>query len=220
MACTAADSRLNTRGDTGILPSGFVYARELVPELRVALAYYGSDNFIGEPIVGYEANRLVLTRAATLALGAVQAELAYCGLGLKVFDGYRPQRAVDRFIAWAHDSADLRMRDIYYPHVDKARLFPEGYLVERSTHSRGSTVDLTLVDALSGEELDMGTPFDFFDPRSWPASLTVGAAPRAHRQLLRSVMHRHGFAGVAEEWWHFTLRDEPFPEIYFDFVIR
>jgi D-alanyl-D-alanine dipeptidase len=220
MAYTAADSRPNPRRDAAILPAGFVDARELVPGLRVDLAYYGSHNFIGEPIVGYEANRLILTQAAALALGAVQAELAYCGLGLKVFDGYRPQRAVDRFIAWAHDPADLRMRDLYYPHIDKARLFPEGYLVERSTHSRGSTVDLSIVDAESGAELDMGTPFDFFDPRSWPESRDVNVAQRAHRQLLRSVMHRHGFVGVAEEWWHFTLRDEPFPTTYFDFVIR
>jgi D-alanyl-D-alanine dipeptidase len=201
------------------LPSAFVYAQELVPALRVELAYCGSHNFIGEPIVGYAANRLILTQDATLALREVQAELGYCGLGLKVFDGYRPQRAVDRFIAWAHDPGDLRMKAAYYPHIDKARLFPEGYLVERSSHSRGSTVDLTLVDAGSGVELDMGTPFDFFDPRSWPGNRDVNAVQRAHRQLLRSVMHKHGFVGVAEEWWHFTLRDEPFPATYFDFPV-
>lgn len=205
---------------TASLPAGFVYADELIPDLRVALVYFSDENFVGERIEGYEANRLILTKEAALALRAVQEEVAYCGLALKVFDGYRPQRAVDRFIAWAHDPNDLRMRDGYYPHIDKSRLFPEGYLVARSTHSRGSTVDLTLVDAESDEELDMGTRFDFFDPRSWPANREVGTAQRAHRQLLRSVMYKHGFVGVVEEWWHFTLKNEPFPDTYFDFVIR
>ncbi|MDR0779224.1 MAG: M15 family metallopeptidase [Pseudomonadales bacterium] len=200
------------------LPPGFVYAQEWVPALCVDLVYCGSHNFIGAPIAGYAAERLILTREAALALGEIQAELESCGLALKVFDGYRPQRAVDHFIAWAQDPDDLRMRDKYYPRLDKARLFAEGYLVTRSSHSRGSTVDVSLVDD-NGAELDMGTCFDFFDPRSWPQSRAVGAPQRAHRLLLRSVMQRHGFVGVAEEWWHFTLREEPFPATYFDFVI-
>ncbi|MDR2213679.1 MAG: M15 family metallopeptidase [Pseudomonadales bacterium] len=210
----------SSTGASEPLPAGFVYAQELLPQLCVDLVYCKSGNFIGEPITGYEAERLILTRAATLALGEVQTELAHFGLALKVFDGYRPQRAVDRFIAWTHEAGDLRMKDLYYPRVDKERLFPDGYLLARSAHSRGSTVDLTLIDAHGAAELDMGTRFDFFDPSSWPQSQEVNAAQRAHRLLLREVMHRHGFVGVAEEWWHFTLRDEPFVDGYFDFVVR
>jgi D-alanyl-D-alanine dipeptidase len=137
-----------------------------------------------------------------------------------VFDAYRPQRAVDHFIRWAHDSADTRTKAEYYPNLNKEEIFPNGYLVELSSHSRGSTVDLTLIDCYTYEELDMGTPFDFFDLMSWPASLQVTPQQRANRLLLRSIMGKHGFVPVEEEWWHFTLKDEPYPDRYFDFPIR
>jgi D-alanyl-D-alanine dipeptidase len=150
----------------------------------------------------------------------VQFDIAYAGLALKVFDGYRPQRAVDFFGRWAADEGDVRHQQVYYPHLHKAELFPQGYLVRQSAHSRGSTVDLTLIDAASGAELDMGTHFDYFDPLSWPSALAVPPSLRAHRLLLRQVMQARGFVPVEEEWWHFTLAREPYPHRYFDFPVR
>jgi len=202
------------------MPAGFVDVGDLIPGLVTDLRYFGTENFVGECIEGYESGRLLATRDAALALREVQHELAECGLALKVFDAYRPQRAVNHFISWANDASDVRRKAEYYPHLDKDQLFPAGYLLEFSSHSRGSTVDLTLIDRGSGVELDMGTPFDFFDPSSWPASLEVGAQQRANRMLLRSMMCRHGFVPVAEEWWHFTLHNEPYPDTWFDFPIR
>lgn len=202
------------------IPAGFVDLCETVPGLVKDLRYYGNDNFVGEPVDGYHADRLLCTDAAAWALREVQRELVGCGLALKVFDAYRPQRAVNHFVRWAHDESDVRCKADYYPRIDKGQLFPSGYLLEFSSHSRGSTVDLTLIDQLSGVELDMGTPFDFFDTRSWPGSMEVGTQQRANRLLLRSVMCRHGFVPVAEEWWHFTLHNEPYPDTWFDFPIR
>ena len=175
---------------------------------------------MGERIPGYEAERAIGTLELALALKDVQRELAYANLELKIFDAYRPQRAVDHFIRWAHDAADIRTKAEYYPNIGKEEIFPKGYLLEHSSHSRGSTVDLTIIDSYTFLELDMGTAFDFFDELSWPASLLVSPQQRANRQLLRSLMTKHGFVPVEEEWWHFTLRDEPYPETYFDFPIR
>jgi D-alanyl-D-alanine dipeptidase len=171
------------------------------------------------PIDGYQAARVYITRPAAEALAAVQAELASFGLGLKVFDAYRPQRAVDHFVRWAENLDDAVMKDRYYPDVDKANLFRDGYIAARSGHSRGSTVDLTIIDAASGDELDMGTPWDFFDPSSAPLSAAVFAEQRANRMLLRSLMLKYNFQPLAEEWWHFTLAEEPYPNTYFDFPI-
>lgn len=202
------------------IPDNFVHLREVAPDIVEDVRYYGSDNFIGERIPGYDAPRLILTLEAAQALRLAQLELSYAGLGLKVFDAYRPQRAVDYFGRWADDAADTRKQQRFYPHLQKHELFPRGYLVGQSAHSRGSTVDLTLVDAISYLELDMGTEFDFFDLLSWPSATGVSAEQRANRMLLRSVMMTAGFAGVEEEWWHFTLLREPYPDRYFDFVIR
>lgn len=201
------------------IPDSFVDLCEVIPGLVKDLRYYGSNNFVGTPIDGYQADRLLATREAARALHAVQRELEDFGLALKVFDAYRPQRAVNHFLRWANDPADLRCKAAYYPDIEKGELFPSGYLLELSSHSRGSTVDLTLIDPQTGVELDMGTPFDFFDPRSWPGSLEVDAQQRANRLLLRSMMCRHGFVPVAEEWWHFTLHEEPYPDSWFDFPI-
>lgn len=204
------------------LPNGFVYLDEVVPGLLFDLRYAGHNNFIGEPIDGYLKPRAILTRPAAQALGRAQEELKPFGLGLKVFDAYRPQRAVDHFVRWAKDIADVRMKPAYYPAVDKTRLFRDGYIAERSGHSRGSTVDLTVValdGALAGE-LDMGGTYDFFDPHSWAAAATPGAAQRANRLLLQLLMKKHGFRPYEQEWWHFTLNGEPFPETYFDFPVQ
>lgn len=204
------------------LPEGFAYAQEQMPDLAVDLRYLGSDNFVGRPIAGYEASRVILTEAAATALAGVQRDLATFGLGLLVYDAYRPTRAVADFVAWAQDPTDTEMKARYYPDVDKEDLIPGGYIAPRSSHSRGSTVDVTLVSRGAGPAtaLDMGTGFDLFSPRSWPTSTAVSPSARAHRLLLQTMMAKHGFVPYPQEWWHFTLRDEPFPDTYFDFPVR
>jgi D-alanyl-D-alanine dipeptidase len=203
-------------------PAGFVNVNDAVPGVRTELRYFTKDNFVGERIDGYEADSCYISADAANALAEVQKELEAFGLGLKVFDAYRPQRAVDHFVRWAEDLADTRMKAKYYPGVEKKHLFRDGYIAAKSGHSRGSTVDLTIVSLGPGDpvELDMGTGWDYFGPRSWPASLDVSPQQRANRMLLQSLMVKHGFKPLAEEWWHFTLKDEPFPKTYFDFVIE
>ena len=211
-ACTTADAQ--TRG------AGFVNAADVVRGLVVEMRYAGAHNFVGRPIAGYEAPVCLLTRETAEALASVQRELAPSGRGLKVYDCYRPTRAVADFAVWARDPNDQRMRAEFYPNVDKSQLFAQGYIAERSGHSRGSTVDLTLVDLATGAEIDMGTPYDLFDPRSWPSDTSVSAVAQANRQALQSIMVAHGFRPLREEWWHFTLVGEPHPETYFDFPVR
>lgn len=201
-------------------PDGFVDAATVIPELRVEMRYAGAHNFIGRRVDGYAAPVCLLSRQAAAALAQVQTELAAQGLGLKVFDCYRPQRAVAHFARWARDLGDQSTKAEFYPNVDKSQLFALGYIAERSGHSRGSTVDLTIVDLASGAEIDMGSPFDLFDVRSWPTDQSVGAAARSNRLLLQNLMTRHGFHPLREEWWHFTLNAEPYPETYFDFIVR
>jgi zinc D-Ala-D-Ala dipeptidase len=200
-------------------PAAFVDAATVVPGLIVEMRYAGSHNFVGRPIDGYEAPRCLLTRAAADALAAVAADIKPRGLVLKVFDCYRPTRAVANFVHWARDLKDQKMKAEFYPNVDKRTLFRDGYIAIRSGHSRGSTMDLTLAKS-GGTELDMGTHFDFFSPKSWTADPTVGAEPHANRMLLANTMRRRGFYGYFREWWHFTLRGEPFPDTYFDFVVK
>lgn len=205
------------------LPPGFVYVDEAVAGVKLEIRYATPHNFVGRPIDGYLKPRAILTRQAAEALDAVQAELKPFGLGLKVFDAYRPRRAVAHFVRWAEDLGDAAMKQEFYPTVKKEDLFKDGYIAARSSHSRGSTVDLTLAPlagATPGEELDMGSPFDFFGPPSWPDSPAAGPAQRAHRLLLRTLMLKHGFAPYPQEWWHFTLKNEPFPDTYFDFPVE
>ena len=204
------------------VPDGFVEIRDVIPGVVIDVRYFSEDNFVGERIDGYEDARIYITREAAGALAKVQAELAAFGLGLKMFDAYRPQRAVDHFVRWAEDTADTKMKSRYYPDVEKRHLFRDGYIAAKSGHSRGSTVDVTLVSLDSGQpvELDMGTDWDFFGPKSWPSNTEVSAQARANRMLLQALMVKHGFRVLAEEWWHFTLVGEPFPETYFDFVVE
>ena len=201
-------------------PPGFVDMAEFIIDLEIDVRYHGSNNFVGAPIDGYNAARIFLTREAADALLGVQSDLRQIGLGLKLFDGYRPQRAVDHFVRWAQDLDDTRMKQRFYPNVDKANLFRDGYIAERSGHSRGSTIDLTLVSIDTGDELFMGTRWDFFDPASWPSSQVIGEQARANRTLLQIMMMKHGFQPLREEWWHFSLRNEPYPDTYFDFPIE
>ena len=198
----------------------FVDAAQVVPGLALDMRYAGSDNFVGRPIAGYEAARCLLTPQAARALGRAQAALAPEGLGLKLFDCYRPRRAVVDFAAWARDPAETRMKAAYYSRVDKADLFRLGYIAERSAHSRGSTVDLTLVRVADGAERDMGTPFDLFDEASATDAPGIGATPSGNRRRLRDAMIRAGFAPYAQEWWHFTLRNEPYLDTAFDRPVR
>ena len=202
------------------LPKGFTYVDEAVPGVVFDVRYYTAHNFVGERIDGYLAPKVILTHQAAQGLAGVQADLAPFGLSVKVYDGYRPQRAVDHFVRWGKDVGDTRMKDEFYPDVDKKNLFRDGYIATKSSHSRGSTVDLTIVDAATGKDLDMGSPFDFFGKPSWPENQAMSAQVRANRALLREVMDRHGFKPLKEEWWHFTLRDEPFPDTYFDFPVQ
>ncbi|MER2264947.1 M15 family metallopeptidase [Methylobacterium oxalidis] len=196
-----------------------VDAARVVPGLVTEIRYAGRHNFVGRPIDGYEAPLCLLTPEAAAALAHVQAALKAEGLGLKVFDCYRPRRAVADFVRWARDPTDLGGQAEFYPRVDKRDLFRLGYLAEQSGHSRGSTVDLTLIDRASGRERAMGTPFDMFDPRSGETA-EIPAEARANRAKLREAMMAAGFAPYPSEWWHFTLRNEPHRGPGFDVPVR
>jgi D-alanyl-D-alanine dipeptidase len=203
------------------LPEGFVFIDEAVPGIRQDIRYAGSNNFVGRPVIGYVVQRAVLTEQAAQALAAAQMDLQPFGLALLVFDAYRPQQAVDDFVAWSKDYGDTQTKATYYPRVPRASLFPEGYIAERSGHSRGSTIDLTIVSTSTPfKPLDMGTAFDFFGKESWPDYAGISSQQRANRLLLRNLMIKHGFKPYAQEWWHFTLDSEPFPETYFNFVVQ
>lgn len=208
-------------GQSWALEAGFVYVDDVIPDVVVELRYRTDNNFIGRPIDGYTGNRAILSRPATESLAKVQADLNVFGLGIKIYDAYRPQRAVNHFVRWANDITDTRMKAEYYPDVDKRNLFKEDYIAERSGHSRGSTVDLTLVELSAPQRsLDMGTPFDFFGVASWPDHPALTPQQRANRMLLQTVMIKHGFRPYPKEWWHFTLNAEPYPETYFDFPVE
>lgn len=200
-------------------PAGFVDAAAVVPGLVVDMRYAGTDNFVGRPVAGYERPLCLLTRAAAAALAEVQRDLAARGLGLKVFDCYRPARAVAAFVRWARDPAD-RARPEFYPRVDKRNLFRDGYIAVRSGHSRGSTVDLTLVRLADRQELDMGSPFDLFDVRSALRHPGLPEAARRNRAVLAGALRRRGFRAYSKEWWHYTLANEPYRGTTFDFPIR
>jgi D-alanyl-D-alanine dipeptidase len=201
-------------------PDSFVNAASVAPGLIVEARYATPHNFVGVPIDGYERPLCYLTRPAAAALAQVVADLEPRGLTLKAYDCYRPERAVAHFVRWARNLGDVKMKAEFYPQVDKSTLFRDGYIAARSGHSRGSTVDLTLASRADGTVRDMGTPFDFFSPRSWPSDPSVGAEARANRALLARAMAHRGFRAYDKEWWHFTLRHEPYPQNYFDFPVR
>ena len=192
----------------------FITVNKEIPSIRFEMRYASGYNFIGRPIDGYRAPLCYLTKEASLALQKVQTALQKEGHTLRVYDCFRPQRAVDHFVRWAKDLDDTGMKKTYYPNVEKKDLFDQGYIAARSGHSRGSTVDLTI------DALDMGTPFDFFDPRSHTDSSAVTKEQHKNRMALKKVMEENGFQNYAEEWWHYTLKEEPFRESYFDFEIR
>ena len=201
-------------------PDTFVDVTTVAPGILVEARYATAHNFVGHVIDGYEKPVCYLTKPAAAALAQVVADLEPRGLTIKVYDCYRPERAVAHFVRWAQNLGDIRMKAEFYPHVDKSTLFRDGYIASRSGHSRGSTSDLTLARRSDGQALDMGTPFDFFSPRSWPSDTSVSAEAQANRALLAQAMRKRGFYPYDKEWWHFTLRHEPYPQTYFDFVVR
>jgi D-alanyl-D-alanine dipeptidase len=201
------------------LPKGFVYLRDLVPNCEIDLRYYGTNNFVGRKIDGYQQPVCIITQDAALALLEASEEFEKRGYRIKIFDTYRPQRAVNHFSKWANNLDDTLTKQIYYPNVNKADLFKLQYIASKSGHSRGSTIDLTLIDA-QGNPLEMGTTWDYFGPESWPSDTSISKLAFKNRHVLRSIMIASGFVPYHEEWWHFTLKNEPFPETYFDFVIE
>lgn len=202
------------------LPEGFVYAKTIIPDLNVELRYFTTNNFVGDTIDGYTANKLIITKETAEALKKVQHDLQQQNLCLKVYDGYRPQRAVNHFMRWARDLNDTINKQQFYPDVEKRFLFREEYIATRSGHSRGSTIDLTIIDGTTSEPLDMGSPYDFFGKESWVNHDDLTETQKANRQLLQTVMKKYNFRNYTKEWWHFTLRWEPFPKTYFDFEIE
>ena len=203
-----------------MLPNGFVSVSDLFCGLLLDIRYYSSYNFVGSRVDGYEQPAAILTAEAASALRKAAEDALKRGLIFKIFDAYRPQRAVDHFVRWAEDVSDIRMKPCFYPDIDKCDLFDKGFIARRSGHSRGSTVDLTLFDVRRGADLDMGGPFDFFGPLSHPDYDGITKQQRANRMLLRELMTDHGFTPLSTEWWHFTLKDEPYPETCFDFPVR
>jgi D-alanyl-D-alanine dipeptidase len=200
-------------------PSGFVLLAEYVPGIIQEIRYYSTYNFIGDRIDGYEEPCALLTKEAARALKAVSNELMVQGYRLKVFDAYRPVSAVKHFILWGIEDQDIRMKPYFYPDLQKQELFAKGYIAKQSSHSRGSTIDLTLLDMATGRELDMGSPFDRFGEISHPDYRDITQEQYDNRMLLRRAMLRGGFEPIDCEWWHFTLKDEPYPETYFDFPV-
>ena len=200
-------------------PSGFVLLADYVPHIVQEIRYYSTYNFIGERIDGYEEPCALLTIEAARALKAVSQEMNVQGFRLKVFDAYRPARAVRHFVLWGIEDQDLRMKPYFYPDLEKEELFAQGYIAKLSSHSRGSTVDLTLLDMKTGKELDMGSPFDLFSEVSHPDYRGITEEQYNNRMALQKVMVRNGFQPIDCEWWHFTLKNEPYPETYFDFPV-
>lgn len=199
--------------------SMFVIVSDLDPTIVTSIKYATNDNFIGKPLDGYFQPIAILTRPAATALIEVNKELQRRGLALKIFDAYRPQRAVEQIIRWSHDSDDTLMRQKFYPRLKKVDLRYQGYISKRSKHAMGSTVDLTIIDTATHQELDMGTPFDFLDVKAHYNADGLSKQQRDNRKLLRTVMSRHGFYPIEAEWWHFTLRHQPY-NTAFDFPVH
>lgn len=215
----AADTLAQTI-DQEKMPQGFVVLSDVIPDVIQEIRYHSTYNFVGTRVDGYEEPVALITRQAAEALKAVNTELMALGYRIKVYDTYRPQRAVSHFVRWAKVIGDTLTKQSFYPEVDKRLLFKLGFIASKSGHSRGSTIDLTLVHVQSGKEVDMGGVFDYFGELSHPSYQKISKEQKSNRMLLRRVMMKHGFAPLETEWWHFTLKNEPYPNTYFDFPIR
>ena len=207
------------RNDVTMDSSGFVVLADFVPHIVQEIRYYSTYNFIGERIDGYEEPCALLTVEAARALKTVSNELNVQGYRLKLFDAYRPACAVKHFTLWGIEDQDIRMKPCFYPELEKQELFAKGYIARQSSHSRGSTVDLTLLDMKTGKEVDMGGPFDYFGELSHPDYRGITDEQFENRMFLQKAMVRNGFKPIDCEWWHFTLENEPYPDTYFNFPV-
>jgi zinc D-Ala-D-Ala dipeptidase len=229
---------------TDKMPDNFVDIQKIIPDVALDIRYYGPHNFLGERVDGYLAPKCFLTKEVAQALSNVQKDLVPFSMTLKIYDCYRPQRAVDHFVRWAKEIDNTKTMREFYPTIDKRNLFKDGYIAEKSGHSRGSTIDLTIVplptpgqaDYIPGQKLakcylpaakrfhdnsiDMGTGFDCFHELSNTANANIGCQQKINRLLLKSLMEKHGFKNYDMEWWHYTLKNEPYPDTYFNFVIE
>lgn len=220
LAILAVVASWTVRANQNQLPDGFAYVTDVIPTAILEVRYFSEDNFVGAVVDGYHAPKAILTQEAAEALKKAADILYEQGYYIKIFDAYRPQRAVDHFIRWAKDLDDTKMKGKYYPDLDKSVLFELGYIAEKSGHSRGSTVDLTLVDIATGEELDMGSGFDFFGEISNHGTDLITEEQERNRNILRDAMVAAGFEVYPEEWWHYKLKYEPYPDTYFDFPVK
>ncbi|WP_445749163.1 M15 family metallopeptidase [Polaribacter sp.] len=198
----------------------FVYLKDVDASIQTELRYFSNQNFIGKPIDGYQKDCVIVTKQTAEALQKIQAILKKEGLSLKVFDAYRPQQAVNHFVRWAKVLNDTLMKSEYYPKVQKSQLFQLGFIASKSGHTRGSTVDITLVNIKTGKEVDMGSAYDFFGEESHPFYKKITKKQKKNRLFLRKIMLENGFSPYDNEWWHFTLKNEPFPDTYFNFPIE
>lgn len=203
-----------------VRPNDFVDVSVEIPGIITDVKYFTEDNFVGKQIDGYQAPRILLTEKATIALERVQKQLLSEGFGLKIFDGYRPKRAVDHFVRWGKLEEDGKTKSIYYPEMTRQEVFEGGFIASESSHTRGSTVDLTVVNIETGFEIDMGGIFDFFSKVSYSDYDHLTLEQSKNRVQLRYLMRSEGFEPLQQEWWHFTLSEEPYPETYFDFPIQ
>ena len=201
------------------LPKGFVYIDEVINDVDIDIRYSNDNNFIGKKINGYNQSAAIGTKELALALQEIQNDLKHFGYGVKIFDAYRPQKAVNHFSRWSTND-DILMKDLFYPNIEKRDLFKEGYIASKSGHSRGSTIDLTIINLETKEELDMGTSYDFFGIESSYDYSGLTYEQNSNRLLLYSVMKKYGFKSLKSEWWHFTLENEPFPDTYFNFNVE
>jgi len=213
-------------GDTALaLPKGFVYLETIDPSIIQDMRYAGCDNFVGKPVPGYQTSRCIMTRKTAIALSKVQNKLKPFDLSLKILDAYRPQKASNYFISWAQDDQDQKMKARYYPNIKKSDLFKKGYIAPCSAHTRGSTVDVTLVMIPSCKNakptnIEMGTLYDYFDSQSHTVNDMISHEILTRRLYLKALMEAAGFKSIKTEWWHFTLQDEPYPDSDYDFDIQ
>ncbi|MBE8221797.1 MAG: M15 family metallopeptidase [Bdellovibrionales bacterium] len=209
-----------TKNNISTDKSEFLLINKLIPSAIFDVRYNSNSNFLGTKVDGYKASYCYLEKSAAMALKEVQKNAIKKGYSLKIFDCYRPQKAVDHFVRWAKDIGDTKMKNIYYPKIDKLDIIPKGYIADKSGHTRGSTADLTLVNIKNNIELDMGTPFDFFDTLSNTADKRITLLQKKNRNILGSLMSNQGFVNYKLEWWHFTLNNEKFPNTYFNFDVK
>ncbi len=201
------------------IPDGFVYLKDIDNEITVDLKYYSKSNFTGKFVDGYYSNNAILTVQAATALINAQKDFKKLGFSLIIFDAYRPQSAVDFFVQWSKDINDTINKNIYYPNINKSELFDLGYIAYKSGHSRGSTVDVSLIDLSNNTQIDMGTIYDFFGQESSTLYSNISEKQQYNRSLLNDIMSNNGFKNYSKEWWHFTLEDEPFDK-YFNFLVK